>query len=255
MKVVILAGGFGTRISEETQNTPKPMIEIGGMPIICHIMNHYSKYGLNDFIICLGYKGYAFKEYFSNYFLHNSDVTFDYSNNTHNYHQSRAQNWKVTLVDTGLHSMTGGRIKRIQSYLNPNETFLLTYGDGLSDVNVEHLLKSHSESGKTCTITAVAPPGRFGSLKIINNAVTEFIEKPNGDGGRINGGYMACEPAFLDYLEGDKTVLEEEPLRNLASDSQLNSFKHDGFWQPMDTLRDKNVLEAQWATGEAPWRV
>ena len=255
MKVVILAGGFGTRISEETQNTPKPMIEIGGIPIVCHIMNHYSKYGLNDFIICLGYKGYAFKEYFSNYFLHNSDVTFNYEDNSKKYHQTRAQKWKVTLVDTGLKSMTGGRVKRIQKYLTPNEAFMLTYGDGLSNVDMHKLLECHLSSDKLCTITAVAPPGRFGSLKIDGNTVKEFIEKPVGDGGRINGGFMVCEHGFLNYLEGDQTVMEEKPLQSLAADGQLNSFKHDGFWQPMDTLRDKNLLEAHWATGEAPWKV
>lgn len=253
MKVVILAGGYGTRISEETQNKPKPMIEIGGKPIITHIMQHYSSYGFNEFIICLGYKGYALKEYFGNYFLHNSDVTFDYSTNTHLYHQTRAENWKVTLVDTGLNSMTGGRVKRIKSYISPGERFMLTYGDGLSNVNLSDLLKLHTREAKVCTVTAVSPPGRFGALAIDENEVTHFHEKPSGDGGLINGGFFVCEYSFFDYIIGDDCVLEQEPLKKLASTGQLAAFKHKGFWQPMDTLRDKILLEHLWETGEAEW--
>lgn len=253
MKVVILAGGFGTRISEETENKPKPMINIGGQPIILHIMKHYAKYGYNDFIICLGYKGYALKEYFANYYLHNSDITFDYSDNSQVFHQSRAEDWKVTLIDTGLQSMTGGRVKRAKKFISPDEPFMLTYGDGLSDVNISELVKAHESSEKICTVTAVAPPGRFGSLKIENNSVVEFQEKPLGDGGLINGGFLVCKHSFFNYIEGDSTVLEQEPLRKLASEGQLASFKHEGFWQPMDTLRDKLALEKMWDSGEAPW--
>lgn len=253
MKVVILAGGFGSRISEETQDKPKPMIDIGGKPIIFHIMKHYAKYGFNDFIICLGYRGYALKEYFSNYYLHNSDVTFDYSNNTEVFHKSRAENWTVTLVDTGLQSMTGGRVKRIKKFIKPGEPFLLTYGDGLSDVNICELVEMHHGHGKACTVTAVAPPGRFGSLNIEGDLVVEFNEKPVGDGGFINGGFFVCNYSFFDYIECDSTVLEQEPLQKLASEGQLASFKHEGFWQPMDTLRDKIALERIWDSGEAPW--
>jgi glucose-1-phosphate cytidylyltransferase len=253
MKVVILAGGFGTRISEETEDKPKPMINIGGQPIILHIMKHYAKYGYNDFIICLGYKGYALKEYFANYYLHNSDITFDYSDNSQVFHQSRAEDWKVTLIDTGLQSMTGGRVKRAKKFISPDEPFMLTYGDGLSDVNISELVKAHESSEKICTVTAVAPPGRFGSLKIENNSVVEFQEKPLGDGGLINGGFLVCKHSFFNYIEGDSTVLEQEPLRKLASEGQLASFKHKGFWQPMDTLRDKLALEKIWDSGEAPW--
>ena len=255
MKVILLAGGFGTRISEETQDRPKPMIEIGGKPMICHIMEYYSRYGYNDFILCLGYMGYAFKEYFSNYYLHNSDVTFDYSDNSHHYHQTRAKNWKVTLVDTGQTSMTGGRVKRVQKYLNPGEQFMLTYGDGLSDINLDHLLASHEKNGKVCTVSAVAPPGRFGSLQIKGNSVTEFVEKPMGDGGFINGGFFVCNYSFFDYISGDDSVLEKQPLPTLASEQQLNCFQHDGFWHPMDTLRDKIHLEDLWKSGGAPWLI
>lgn len=253
MKVVILAGGFGTRISEETQDRPKPMIEIGGKPIVCHIMEHYSRYGYNEFILCLGYKGYAFKEYFSNYYLHNSDVTFDYSKNSHHYHSTRAQNWKVTLVDTGLNSMTGGRVKRIQKYIGADDAFMLTYGDGLSDVNLEQLVNDHVRNKTICTVTAVAPPGRFGSLQISNNLVTDFVEKPSGDGGLINGGFFVCNRAFFDFIDGDDSVLEQQPLRSLAAEGQLSVHKHAGFWQPMDTLRDKLYLEKLWKEGSAPW--
>lgn len=253
MKVIILAGGFGTRISEETQDRPKPMIEIGGKPIVCHIMEHYSRYGHNEFILCLGYMGYAFKEYFSNYYLHNSDITFDYSNNTHVYHQSRAKNWKVSLVDTGATTMTGGRVKRVQEYINPGEQFMLTYGDGLANINLNDLLGTHKKNGKICTVTAVSPPGRFGSLKTRNEIVTKFVEKPRGDGGLINGGFLVCDYSFFDYIHGDDSVLEKQPLPNLASEKQLSFYRHDGFWQPMDTLRDKLYLEDLWKSESAPW--
>lgn len=253
MKVVILAGGFGTRFSEETQHKPKPMIDVGGKPIICHIMERYAKYGFTDFVLCLGYKGYAFKEYFSNYYLHNSDVTFDYQDNNHVFHETRAHSWKVTLVDTGLNTMTGGRVKRIKKYLNPGEPFLLTYGDGVADINVRKLVDKHYEHGKKCSVTAVAPPGRFGALKIEDNLVVDFTEKPNGDGGRINGGYFVCDYSFLDYIDGDSSILEQQPLKQLALEGELVPFLHNGFWHPMDTLRDKQFLESLWESGEAPW--
>lgn len=254
MKAVILAGGLGTRISEETGTRPKPMVEIGGKPILWHIMKIYSAYGINHFIICLGYKGYVIKEYFANYYLHMSDVTFDLSNNTSKIHNNYAEDWKVTLVDTGEDSMTGGRIKRIYDYVKDDENFCLTYGDGVSDVNIAELIKFHKDHKKLATLTATQPPGRFGALHIDNkNLITEFQEKPDGDGNFINGGFFVLSPKVISYIEGDKTLWEQEPLKNLAKDNQLMAFKHKGFWQPMDTLRDKNYLEELWQSGKAPW--
>jgi glucose-1-phosphate cytidylyltransferase len=256
MKVVILAGGFGTRISEETEHKPKPMVEIGGKPILWHIMKYYSKFGHNDFIICLGYKGYIIKEYFSNYFLHNSDITFDFKSGEKKIHNDRSEDWKVTLVDTGETSMTGGRLKRIEKFLQNEDHFLLTYGDGLSDVNIDKLIKNHMKHNKICSITAVHPPGRFGALKISKiGLVSSFKEKPSGDGASINGGFFVASIKIFDYLTDDNTVLEEEPLKNLAKDKQLVAFVHNGFWQPMDTLRDKILLEKIWSSGSAPWKV
>lgn len=254
MKVVILAGGLGTRLSEETVVRPKPMVEIGGKPILWHIMKQYSRYGFNDFIICLGFKGYVIKEYFSNYFLHMSDVTYDMRNNTMEVHQQYAEPWKVTLVDTGMDSMTGGRLKRVSSYVE-NETFMLTYGDGVSDVNIQELVSYHQRCGRLATVTSVQPPGRFGVLDLSDkNQVIGFQEKPKGDGALISGGFFVFEPEVLARLENDSTVLEKEPLQSLAADSQLVAYRHDGFWQPMDTLRDKNYLEELWLTGKAPWK-
>jgi glucose-1-phosphate cytidylyltransferase len=256
MKVIILAGGFGTRISEETDNKPKPMIKIGGKPILWHIMKHYSKFGHNDFIICLGYKGYVIKEYFANYSLHNSDITFDLKTGERYIHNDRSEDWNVTLVDTGDNSMTGGRLKRVENYLKNDDTFLITYGDGISDIDINRSIEEHKKNGKICSVTAVYPPGRFGSLQL-NDAshVTKFVEKPSGDGGMINGGYFVAEKEIFNYIPGDGTVFEEDPLKNLALDSQLAAFKHSGFWQPMDTLRDKILLENLWNTGKAPWTV
>jgi glucose-1-phosphate cytidylyltransferase len=254
MKVVILAGGLGTRISEETVLKPKPMIEIGGMPILWHIMKIYSSHGYNDFIVCLGYKGYIVKEYFNNYFLHRSDVTVDLATNTRQVHDSQAEPWKITLVDTGNESMTGGRIKRIQPHVG-NEPFLLTYGDGVSDVNITELVQFHKEHGKYCTVTAVQPSGRFGALNISDDdQVISFMEKPKGDGSWINGGFFVCEPAVFDYIEGDEVTWEKEPMENIARDGQMFTYKHDGFWKPMDTLRDKHELEADWVSGSAKWK-
>jgi len=255
MKVVILAGGFGTRLSEETVNIPKPMVEIGGKPILWHIMKIYSHYGYNDFIICLGYKGYVIKEYFMNYFMHMSDITVDLSNGGIKVHNSKAENWKVTLVDTGLDTMTGGRIKRIKDHLN-GERFMLTYGDGVGDVNINSLIKFHESHGKLATITAVQPSGRFGALRINDNKKVEsFVEKPAGDGAWINGGFFVLEPQVIDYIKDDNTIWEREPLENLTNESQLFAYKHEGFWKPMDTLRDKIELERLWSTKEAPWKV
>lgn len=255
MKVVILAGGFGTRISEESHLKPKPMVEIGGRPILWHIMKIYSSFGFNDFVICLGYKGYCIKEYFAHYFLHEADVTFDFTqSNQQIIHHQHAEPWKVTLVNTGLETMTGGRVKRIQPYIG-NETFMLTYGDGVSNVNIADLLKFHQQHGKWATVTSVQPDGRFGALRIIENQVCSFQEKPQGDNSWINGGYFVLEPAVFEYIEGDSTVLEQGPLEGLARDSQLMAYKHDGFWKPMDTLRDKIQLEAMWKTGQAPWKL
>lgn len=255
MKVVILAGGFGTRISEESHLKPKPMIEIGDRPILWHIMKIYSSYGFHEFVICLGYKGYCIKEYFAHYFLHESDVTFDFSNqNKRMIHHHSAEPWQVTLVNTGRDTMTGGRVKRIREYLD-NEPFMLTYGDGVADVNINDLLAYHQAHGKLATVTSIQPSGRFGSLDLDdNNVVHGFKEKPKGDGAWINGGFFVLQPEVLDYIEGDATILERAPLEGLARDGQLVSYKHFGFWQPMDTLRDRTLLEELWKSGAAPWK-
>ncbi|OGW08206.1 MAG: glucose-1-phosphate cytidylyltransferase [Nitrospinae bacterium RIFCSPLOWO2_12_39_16] len=255
MKVVILAGGLGTRLAEETEIKPKPMVEIGGKPILWHIMKIYSHYGFNDFIICLGYKGYYIKEYFAHYFLHESDVTFDFGNsNEQIIHQHSVEQWRVTLVNTGIETMTGGRVKRIRPYVG-NETFMLTYGDGVSNINIKDLVSYHKSHGKLATITSTQPSGRFGALVIKNNNVQGFQEKPKGDGGWINAGFFVMEPNIFDYIEGDKTMLEREPLENMARDEELMVYKHTGFWQPMDTLRDRTHLEELWKSGNAPWKV
>jgi len=255
MNVVILAGGFGARLSEETEIRPKPMVEIGGKPILWHIMKIYSYYGFYDFVVCLGYKGYVIKEFFSNYFLHQSDVTIDIKNNKIEIHDCKAEPWKVTLIDTGLNTMTGGRIKRVHKYVN-NETFMLTYGDCLGNINVIELLNFHKKHGKYVTITAVQPPGRFGALNLNDgNHVLSFLEKPKGDRGWINGGFFVLEPEIFDYIKGDEIVLEREPLENLAKDGKLVAYKHTGFWHPMDTLRDKNYLESLFQSGNAPWKI
>ncbi len=256
MKVVILAGGLGTRISEETSIRPKPMVEIGGRPILWHIMKTYSAYGLNDFIICCGYKGYVIKEFFANYFLHTADVTFDMTENRMYTHQSHSEPWKVTLVDTGDETMTGGRIKRVKKFVG-EDTFCMTYGDGVSDVNIHQLIEFHCGNKKKATLTAVQPPGRFGILDISENGslVKSFQEKPSGDGGFINGGFFVLEPDVFDLIKDDKTIWEREPLEKLAKEGQLNAYKHDGFWQPMDTLRDKMKLEELWQKDQAPWKV
>lgn len=255
MKVVILAGGFGTRISEESHLKPKPMIEIGEMPILWHIMKLYSYYGYNDFIICCGYKQYVIKEYFANYFLHRSDITFDFSRNNHiEIHDNNSEPWKVTLVDTGLHTMTGGRIKRIQKYVG-NAPFLLTYGDGVSDVNIEQLVRFHQEHGKIGTMTAVRPDGRFGVLDITNNNINAFREKSQDDTGYINAGFMVMNPEIFSYISGDETTFEREPLETIARMGELMAYRHQGFWQCMDTQRDKQELEAFWKGGKAPWKI
>ncbi len=255
MKVVLLAGGLGTRLSEETTVRPKPMVEIGGKPILWHIMKIYSYYGFNEFVICLGFKGYLIKEYFSNYFLHMSDVTFDMQKNTMEVHQQFVEPWKITLVDTGMNTMTGGRLKRVAPYIG-NETFMLTYGDGVSDVNIINLLASHEKHGKSATVTATQPSGRFGALSLdASNQVTAFQEKPVGDGSWINGGFFVLEPRILSRIAGDNTIFEKEPLEGLARDQELVAYKHTGFWQPMDTLRDKMHLEEMWNSGKAPWKV
>lgn len=253
MKAVILAGGLGTRISEESYLKPKPMIEIGGKPILWHIMKMYSHYEINDFIICLGYKGYVIKEYFSNYFLHTSDITFSMSDNTTQIHNKYAEPWKVTLVETGDKTMTGGRLKRVLPYLG-NETFCLTYGDGVSDINISTLISKHKSSGLRATITSVKPPGRYGVINIQDDVVVNFQEKPDGDGAWINGGFFVLEPSVLDLIENDETVWEQEPLQKLAAAGQLSVYKHHGFWQAMDTLREKNLLEDLWQSGKAPWK-
>jgi glucose-1-phosphate cytidylyltransferase len=256
MKVVILAGGFGTRISEESHLKPKPMIEVGGRPILWHIMKIYSSYGFNDFVICLGYKAYSIKEYFAHYFLHESDVTFDFrSDNQRIVHSHTAEPWRVTLVDTGLETMTGGRVKRVAPYLD-NEPFMLTYGDGVGDVNIRELVDFHTKSGKLATVTTTQPSGKFGALNLSeSNQVLSFQEKPKGDGHWINAGFFVMQPEVLNYLGDDSTVLEKEPLERLAADGELVAFKHHGFWQPMDTLRDKNHLEDLWKEGTAPWKL
>lgn len=253
MKVVILAGGFGTRISEESYLKPKPMIEIGGRPIIWHIMKHYSQHGLNDFVICCGYKGYIIKEYFANYFLHLSDVTFDMSKNSMQVHNNNSEPWKVTLIDTGEETMTGGRIKRVKDYIG-KEDFCLTYGDGLSNVDITALLKFHKEHKKLATVTATQPPGRFGSLNLKANVVESFQEKPEGDGNWINGGFFVLSPECIDLIKDDATIWEKEPLEQLAKKNNLHAYFHKEFWHPMDTLRDKNYLEDLWKKGKAPWK-
>jgi glucose-1-phosphate cytidylyltransferase len=255
MKAVILAGGLGTRISEETALKPKPMIEIGGKPILWHIMKIYSHYGINEFIICCGYKGYVIKEYFANYFLHQSDITFDMSNNEMKIHQERAEPWKVTLIDTGDNTMTGGRIKRIKEYLEDKEDFCLTYGDGVANIDITKLIAFHKSHGKSATLSAIYPPGRFGALEIAENQVTSFYEKPRGDGALINGGFFIVNKKALEYIKGDSTIWEQGPLKNLAQDGELMSYKHDDFWYPMDTLRDKYYLEELWESDKAPWKV
>ncbi len=254
MKAVILAGGLGTRLSEETGVRPKPMVEIGGKPILWHIMKIYSHYGVNDFIICLGYKGYMIKEYFANYFLHTSDVTFDMANNKMEVHQKYAEPWKVTLVDTGDDTMTGGRLKRIKPYLD-REDFCCTYGDGLANVDIRTLLDLHRQEKRLATVTATQPPGRFGALESSNNQVLAFKEKPRGDGSWINGGFFVLSPKALDYIQGDETLWEQEPMQNLARDGQMSVYFHNDFWQPMDTLREKTLLEDLWQSGKAPWKV
>jgi glucose-1-phosphate cytidylyltransferase len=255
MKIVILAGGSGTRLSEETGIKPKPLVEIGGMPILWHIMKIYSAYGFNEFVICLGYKGYLIKEYFANHFLHKSDITIDLASNAVQVLDSQVEPWKITLIDTGINTMTGGRIKRIQPHVG-NEPFMLTYGDGVSDVNIETLLNFHREHRKYCTVTAVQPVGKFGALNINKLGIVDsFQEKPKGDGTWINGGFFVCEPQVFDYIEGDQTFWELDPLENLAKQNQMIAYLHESFWRPMDTLRDKMDLENIWDAGKAPWKV
>ena len=256
MKVLLLAGGFGTRLSEETDVKPKPMLDIGGKPILWHIMKTYSHYGFNDFVILLGYKGYYIKEYFANYFLHQSDVTIDMSDGSMEIHNNSSEPWKVTLLDTGLDSMTGGRIKRAQDFIG-DKPFMLTYGDGVSDINIKELVRFHKAHGKAMTMTSAQPDGRFGALNIDdNNKVKEFKEKPKGDGSWINAGYFICEPKVFDYIvDGDSSVFEQKPLMNLAKDGEVHTYKHHNFWMPMDTLRDKRKLNELWNSDKAPWRV
>ena len=254
MKAVILAGGLGTRLSEETATRPKPMVDIGGKPILWHILKTYASHGVNDFVICCGYKGYVIKEYFANYFLHMSDVTFDMRNNRMEVHQKRAEPWNVTLVDTGDESMTGGRLLRVAKYVQDDEAFCMTYGDGVGDVDIAASLAFHRAHGKAATLTATYPPGRFGALDIRNRQVMSFKEKPQGDGAMINGGFFVLSSAVLKYIKDETTVWEQEPLMGLAADGQLMAYEHPGFWQPMDTLRDKHRLEELWTTGKAPWK-
>lgn len=254
MKTVILAGGMGTRISEETGSKPKPMIEIGGKPILWHIMKMYSTHGVNEFIVCCGYKGYLIKEYFANYFLHMSDVTFDVSNNTMSVHKESSEPWKVTLVNTGENSMTGGRIKRVSEYIQDEETFCLTYGDGVSDLNISKSIEFHKKHGRLATVTAVFPPARFGAMQLENSLVKSFKEKPTGDGSFINGGFFVLSPKVLELITDDSTIWEQEPLNYLAENEQLTAFEHTGFWQPMDTLRDRTFLEDLWKKNKAPWK-
>jgi glucose-1-phosphate cytidylyltransferase len=255
MKVVILAGGLGTRLSEETTLRPKPMVDIGDKPILWHIMKIYASQGFTEFVICLGYKGYIVKEYFANYFLHQSNVTIDLSSNTIETHDTKAEPWKITLVDTGKESMTGGRIKRIAPFIG-NEPFLLTYGDGVSNVDLNALLEHHKKENKLVTVTAVQPSGRFGALNLNdNNEVSSFLEKPKGDGSWINGGFFVCEPQIFDYIDNDKTIWEKEPMEKIAEEGQMTAFKHFGFWKPMDTLRDKQELEADWNANRAQWKI
>ncbi len=254
MKAVILAGGLGTRISEETYTKPKPMVEIGGMPILWHILKIYSSHGINEFIICCGYKGYVIKEYFANYFLHMSDVTFDIHNNSMDVHNKKGEHWKVTLVDTGDDTLTGGRLLRVKEFLKDEDAFCFTYGDGLADINISDLISFHKNHNKLATISAVIPPGRYGALEMDGTSVKGFIEKPPGDGGLINGGFFVLSPKCIDYIENDHTSWEGKPLTKLANDDQLESFIHRGFWQPMDTLREKNLLEDLWNKNQAPWK-
>ncbi len=254
MKAVLLAGGLGTRLSEETSTRPKPMVEIGGRPILWHIMKVYSHHGIHDFVICCGYKGYVIKEYFANYFLHMSDVTFDIAANTMEVHQRHAEPWRVTLVDTGDDTLTGGRLRRVANYIEDDEAFCFTYGDGLSNVDIGASIDFHRNHGRHATVTAVLPPGRYGAIERDGDRVKNFVEKPPGDGGLINGGVFVLSPAVLEYIEGDETPWEGQPLAKLAADDQLMAFEHSGFWQPMDTLRDKNLLEDLWSSGSAPWK-
>ncbi len=254
MKAVILAGGLGTRISEETNLKPKPMIEVGGKPILWHIMKIYSHHGINEFIICCGYKGYMIKEYFSNYFLHMSDVTFDMQNNEMHVHQQNAEHWKVTLVDTGEETMTGGRLKRVAHFLD-DEDFCFTYGDGVSDIDVKRLIEFHQENGKLATVTAVQPQGRFGSIELHDNIIERFQEKPAGDGGWINGGFFVLSPKVIDFIEDDTTVWEKSPMEQLARTGEFSAYRHRGFWQAMDTLREHRFLEEAWQSGQAPWKI
>jgi glucose-1-phosphate cytidylyltransferase len=255
MKAVILAGGLGTRISEETHLKPKPMIEIGGKPILWHILKIFSSHGVNDFVICCGYKGYVIKEYFANYFLHMSDVTFDMSTNSMVVHQQKAEPWRVTLVDTGEDTLTGGRLKRVADYVRDENSFCFTYGDGVSDIDISAEIDFHNQHGRLATVAAVQPPGRYGALQMDDACVKGFVEKPRGDGGRINGGFFVLSPKVLGYIDGDKTSWEERPLERLAAEGELMAYDHDGFWQPMDTLREKTQLEELWASGSAPWKV
>ena len=256
MKAVILAGGFGTRISEESDNKPKPMIEIGGKPILWHILKIYSYYGINEFIVCCGYKGYLVKEYFANYFLHTSDITFDMQNNDMKIHRKYAEPWKVTVIDTGEETMTGGRLKRIHDYVKDENSFCMTYGDGLSNVNIKRLIEFHDHHKKLATLTAVYSPARFGAIEIEkNDSISSFHEKPKGEGGLINGGFFVLSPKVLDYIIDDKVSWEKEPLDKLSNSNELMAFKHEGFWQPMDTLRDKKLLERMWVQNKAPWKI
>ncbi len=255
MKAVILAGGLGTRISEETYTKPKPMVEIGGMPILWHILKIYSSHGINEFIICCGYKGYVIKEYFANYFLHMSDVTFDIHNNSMDVHNKKGEHWKVTLVDTGDDTLTGGRLLRVKDFVKDEDAFCFTYGDGLADINISDLISFHKNHNKLATISAVIPPGRYGAIEMDGTSVKGFIEKPPGDGGLINGGFFVLSPRCLEYIDGDNSSWEGEPLTRIANDKQLEGFIHQGFWQPMDTLREKNMLEDMWKSGKPPWKV
>lgn len=254
MKAVILAGGLGTRLSEETAVKPKPMVEIGGRPVLWHIMKRYSAYGVNEFVICCGYKGYLIKEYFANYFLHMSDVTFDIAFNSMTVHERKAEPWKVTLVDTGEETMTGGRLKRVADYIRNDDAFCFTYGDGLSDIDIGKLIAFHRSQGRIATVTAVTPPGRYGALDIEGGIVTAFTEKPRGDGGMINGGFFVLSPRVLEFISGDSTSFEGAPISELAAQRQLAAFEHHGFWQAMDTIRDRNILESLWESGKAPWK-
>lgn len=254
MKAIILAGGLGTRLSEETENKPKPMVEIGGHPILWHIMKTYSAHGINEFIICCGYKGYVIKEYFANYFLHTSDITFDMQRNQMYVHDSKAEPWKVTLVDTGEKTMTGGRLKRVKDYIQNDDCFCFTYGDGIGNINITELIQHHKQHKLLATLTATQPPGRFGALAMDKHKITGFQEKPQGDGGWINGGFFVLSPKVIDLIENDDTVWERDPMEKLAQDGQLSAYRHNGFWQPMDTLRDKVLLESLWQSDKAPWK-